>query len=389
MHESLVVFAKEVLDNFRDRRTLMSALVFGPLLGPLVFAGMVTLMLQLNLSDLDKPLELAVAGQEHAPNLVQFLRQHNVDVQEAPGDPEAAIEAGELAIVLVIPESYPEDFRAGWPASLQLVADHSNNRSAKTIGRARRLLEGYRSQIAGQRLALRGVSPLAVQPLLIEDWDVSSAAARGLLVLGSITYFLIIAVLIGGLYLAIDTTAGERERSSLESLLTLPVARSKLVLGKLSATSFYMLLSLCLALIAFVFTIPMIPLDRLGMVSNFSPLVALKILLVMLPFIVFGATLLTIVATFTKSYKEAQSYLSALMLVPSLPIIIASLYTLQPELRMMLVPSLSQHLLVTELMKGVPLDPLFVTVSMLSTLALGVLLGWLAILRYQRESILG
>jgi len=125
------------------------------------------------------------------------------------------------------------------------------------------------------------------------------------------------------------------------------------------------------------------------MASNFGLPVAARIFLVMLPFALVGAAGMTAVASFTKSYKEAQTYLQVLMLVPTLPIIVAALFTLKPTLSLMLVPSLSQHLVITGLMKADPLSMVFVVVSFASTLGIGLLLLGLAARLYRREGILG
>ena len=190
------------------------------------------------------------------------------------------------------------------------------------------------------------------------------------------------------MYLAIDTTAGERERGSLEPLLTLPVKRSTLMLGKLLATCFFMSASLALALAAFASVLGFIPLQQLGMSVDFGPKQALIAFIVTVPFALIGASLMTVVASFTKSFKEAQSWMTLTMLVPTLPIIAAAVMNMKPSLEWMLVPSLSQHLLILDLVKGEPLQLAYVAVSMGSSIALGVLLSLIAMRFYQRESLL-
>jgi sodium transport system permease protein len=386
---ALTVLVKEVRDNFRDRRTLASALVFGPLFGPLFFAFMVSVMVTRTAEDLDVALELPIVGAEHAPNLVRFLEEQNVRPQPAPDDPQAAVRERKHDVVLVIPPEFEERFAAGEPAAVQLVGDSADSGAARHVARARTLLAAYAQRLAQLRVLARGVDPAVLSPVVIEDLDVATPTGRSVLVLGMMTYFILFAVLIGGLYLAADTTAGERDRGSLEPLLALPVGRGALVAGKLGATCSYMLASLALTLTAFTFALRFVPLERLDMVANFSPGIALRVLLVMAPFVLFGAALLTVVACFTRSYKEAQTYLSLVLVVPTLPIAVASLYGLRPVAWMMLVPSLSQHLLITELIKGEPVRAGFALTSVASTLGLGLALAWLAARLYRRETILG
>ncbi len=384
-----VVFAKEFIDNFRDRRTLMSALFFGPLFGPLLFAVITGVMVEKTVSDIEKPLELAIAGTEHAPNLVDWLTANNVDVKPPPVDPEQAVRSGALDVVLVIPALYPEQMRDGTPARLELYADQSNSSAAKNFGRARSLLDSYGSRLGSLRLAARGLSPQVVQPVLVESIDVSTPTGRSVLVLGMTSYFILFAILMGGMYLATDTTAGERERGSLEPLLTLPVGRGELIVGKLAATCAYMVLSLALTLAAFAVSLKFVPLEDFGMTANFGPGVAATVFVLMLPFVLLGGALLTVVASFTRSYKEAQTYLSLVMLIPTLPIVFAAVSALKPSLQLMTVPSLAQHLLITDLIKGEALRIDYALVATGSTLLAGLLLAALAAWLYHRERILG
>ncbi len=111
--------------------------------------------------------------------------------------------------------------------------------------------------------------------------------------------------------------------------------------------------------------------------------------LLLAPFILLGASLMTLVASFTKSYKEAQTWLSALLLAPTLPILVVSILQLRPRFEFMFVPSLSQHLLLVDMVKNEPLEPLHVAISVTSTLIFGVLLTWLCAKLYRREGLLG
>jgi sodium transport system permease protein len=386
---ALVVLAKEVQDNLRDRRTVVSALLFGPLFGPLFFALMVSVMVTRTVNQLDEALELPIVGVERAPNLVRFLEAQNVTVPPPPEDARAAVRERRYDVVVVIPPEFAERFTRGDPAPVQIVADSSDGRAEKHAARARALLAAYGQRLAQLRVLARGLSPTLMTPIPIEELDVATPTARSVLVLGMMTYFILFAVLVGGMYLAADTTAGERDRGSLEPLLALPVTRSALVVGKLGATCIYMLTSLAITLTASMVCLRFVPLDQLDMVANFGPWVALRAFLVMAPFVLFGGALLMVVASFTRSYKEAQTYLSLVLVVPTLPIAVASLYALKPAAWMMLVPSLSQHLLITELIKGEPVQPPFVLLSVASTLSLGLALAWLAARLYRREAILG
>jgi len=200
---------------------------------------------------------------------------------------------------------------------------------------------------------------------------------------------IIFTVFVGGMYLAIDATSGERERGSLEPLLSLPVTRGQLILGKIMATCVFMAASLMLSLLSFYVVLEFMPLQQLGMTPNFGLPVVAAAFFLLLPFVLLGASLMTLVASFTKSYKEAQTWLSVVLIAPTLPILVVSILTLRPKLEFMFVPSLSQHLILVDMVKNEPLNGLHIAISVCSTLVFGAILTWICARLYQREGLLG
>lgn len=392
MRTTLTVFRKEVLDNVRDRRTLLSALIMGPLFGPLIFVFMINLSIERAVTDVERSLDVPVIGAEHAPNLARYLESHNLRLVGGPADRDAAIAAvqdGEHDLVVVIGDDIGERLRQSLPAKIEVVSDRANQTAERDARRVRGAIDQYNMHLAALRLATRGVSPLVMRPINVDEVDVSTPSGRSGLLLGMMSYFFIFALLMGGMYLAIDSTAGERERGSLEPLLTLPVTRGRLILGKIFATCLFMLLSLALSLVAFWAALPFMPLEELGMTPNFGPAVVAKAFLLLAPFVLLGASLMTLVASFTKSYREAQTWLSVLMLAPTLPILVVSILQLRPGTLFMFVPSLSQHLLLVDMVKNEPPAPLHVAISVSSTLAIGIVLTWVCARLYRREGLLG
>jgi sodium transport system permease protein len=386
------VFFKEITENFRDRRTLLTALLMGPLFGPILFAFVINLSLKQSLSNEDEPLDLPVIGQEHAPKLIDYLQSSNINVKDGPANREAAIDAvtnGEHDVVLVIPESFGADLAEMVPATVEVITDQANTQAERETRRATRALQDYNRELAVMRLSLRGVSPQIMRPLNIDEVDVSTPTGRSAMLLGMLSYFFIFALLTGGMNLAIDATAGERERGSLEPLLCLPVKRDHLIYGKIFAACLFMSLSLVLSLTSFYFVLKFVPLEDLGMTPNFGPDVVLKGWLLLVPFALVGAALMTLVASFTKSFKEAQTWVSVVLLAPTLPILIVSILMVRPSTALMFIPSLSQHLLLVGLIKNEPLNSLHVLVSVVGTLAVGVLLTWICARLYRREGLLG
>jgi sodium transport system permease protein len=392
MRAVLTVFVKEFRENLRERRTLLSALILGPLLGPLLLAGGLTLRLERGVGESDRPLQLVVAHAERAPNLLTFLREHGVTVTRVDYDEVAArtaVRSGQAQQVLAVDADFAGRLAAGMPAPLELYADASDLTGSGESARVRALIGQYSALVGRLRLAARGVDPLIAAPIAVQDIDVSTPATRSVLILGTLSYLVLLTMLMGGMYLAIDATAGERERGSLESLLTVPVPREQLIYGKILATCAYMTLSLILTVTAFAIVLRFTGLERFGMSVNFASGVAVEVILLTLPLVPLGAALMTLVAAYTRSYREAQTYLALLLLVPTVPLAFAGLLGLRPHLGLMAVPSLSQHFLITSLLRAEPLPASWVALSVGVTLAIAALLIAAAGGLYRREALLG
>jgi len=386
------VMQKELRESLRDRRTLLNSLLIGPIIAPLFFILILKLALARSVSNEDEAAPVTVVNAVAAPNFVQQLRERGLEVslrEGAEDDIRRWITEHNELVVLRIPPAFGERFSEGKPAAVQLYADGSNSEAGKHLGRLRQAIAGYSSLVGSLRLQARGISPMVGQPVVIDDIDVSTPSARATLMLGMLSYVILLATLMGGLHVAIDATAGERERGSLESLLTLPVVREHLIYGKIAATTVMMLVSLALVATSVAFSLKALPLETFGMTANFGPSVVWRVFLAVAPFALVAASILTVVASFTRTYKEAQSWLGLVLIVPTVPIAIASVLDIAPRATLMLVPSLSQHLLIQGLMRGEPLPVAWALLATVSCLVLGLALAWLAGRLYRREAILG
>ena len=286
------VFRKEFRENLRDRRTVSAALIFGPLFGPLLFAAALQLTIHRGDSSADRPVKLAVMHAERAPNLLDFLRQYSVTVEPVSFDDAGARRAvtdRRYSIVLSVSGDFGARLAGGDPATVSLYTDASDDSNGRDVARVRAILAQYDSTLARMRVILRGVDPLVLSPIIVENIDVSTPASRAVLLLGTFSYLVVVTMLMGGMYLAIDATAGERERGSLEPLLTVPVRREYLIYGKILTACAYMTLSLVLTIMVFSVVLEPVDLARFGMTLNLGPLVAFKIILCCLPLVPLGA----------------------------------------------------------------------------------------------------
>ncbi len=381
------VFLKEVRENMRDKRTMFSTFVLGTLMGPVLFAGLIGLMISIMLERGEKPLELPVVGAEHAPNLVAWLKNHGVKIEDAPADPEATIRRRDKDVVLRIPAEFGQQWREGRAATVELIVDRSQQKAEQTVGRAERLLAEYIGQTASLRLVMRGISPEVVQPMLIADVDQSTPQSRGGMLLSMLPYLLILTVFAGGNYLATDATAGERERQSLEPLLINPVSRGQIMGGKLMATFAFAVVSLAISLVAFSLTAKLLPVEKIGMVVKMGPIECALLVLVVAPLGLIGAGLLTSVSAFAKGFREAQTYNTLLIILPAIPSMLMALNPVKPADWMYTVPLLSHQLLIEQTVRGESLVAWQVAASISATLAIGVVIALIAARLYHREHL--
>ena len=383
----LTVFRKEALENLRDRRTVLNSLLWGPLFGPLLFVILIGVILNKATDRAEKPLALPVVGAEHAANFVAFLKQNDIVVETAPADPEQAVRDQDEELVLRIPENFGERWREGRPAPVELIYDDSRQFTGASVRRLTRVIEAYSGMHAALRLTARGVNPEISRPVALIERDQASAQSRAGALLAFLPYMLILGAFLGGMYLAIDTTAGERERQSLEALLINPVPRSQILAGKLLATTVFALAALAISLIGFVLFLRFIPTGSLGFQIGLSGGTALLAMLAIAPVALLAATSQTLVAAFSKSFREAQTWLSMLMILPALPSLVMAVNPIKPVAWMYATPLLSQHVIISQIVRGETVLPWQFAMSIGSTLLLGLLLAWLAVRVYHRERL--
>lgn len=382
------VMIKEIIDNLRDRQTVFYALLFGPVLLPLLLGGSIILSLKQLSIDFDEVQSLAVVNAEDAPNLMEFLYSNNIDIETAPENPEKAVRDGDVPLVLKVMPGFNDAIRAAKPAPITLLINEGDKTSAKRSRRIKTLLQGYERTINALRLQHRGINPDIFNSLEITTEDTSLDGAGGQLLASLLPFLLIISMVMGGFYLAIDTTAGERERQSLEPLLGLPLKRQSLVLGKFGATMCFVGLSGILTSLSVFVLFQFFPTDIIGGGLNFDAATITKAFLVASPLVAFISAVLITVSAFTRSSKEAQTYLGVLMAIPMAPFFILQFISIRSELFTMPVPMLSQYQLLERIVLADETPALFVILSVLGTLFCAALLLALAIKLYSRDRIL-
>jgi sodium transport system permease protein len=380
------VFKKELLDGTRDRRS-MTSLVFSAVIVPILFGVMFTVTAERRRSA--DEITLPVAGAEHAPAFVEWLTQQTgVTIVPAPADAERAVRDRDEDVILIIEEDFAGHMARATPAPIKLVSDGTREGSRPKVNRVRTLVASYSSLTGGLRLMARGVAPSLATAVRIEEVEVSSAQQRLATQLNILPLLLVVAALTGGMQIAIDSTAGERERASLEPLLLNPVPRGALASGKWLAASCFGCGAVVFSMLLTVNVLRRVPWHDLGIRFRVSDAELMSLLGLILPLALLLSALVLFASTFARSFKEAQSYLGMLMLVPMLPGIVAAMYPLSNRPWLAPVPIVGQYALAADVLGGKPPSVAFYVLAGLSALLCAAGLVALTARLLRRESII-
>lgn len=380
------VLRKELRDISRDRRTLALALLLGPLLYPVLMIGIGKLAESRAKTQLDQVLDVPTIGIERAPNLVAFLATQGIKATAAPADLDAAIASQEVDVGLRIDANYAKDWREGRPALVEVVQDSTRRNTDIPSARVRAALSAYRDQVGALRLLARGIDPSVTRALNVGSRDLATEdAKRGLMLSAILPYLLILMSFLGGAYLIMDATAGERERQSLEPLLATPARRGAIVSGKIAAACVLGLTSLLLTLLAFKLSAQMAGGTAKMMDVRFAAIG--RMLLILLPMLFIGTTLLTYLSAAAKSMKEAQSHMTWLMLLPMLPTIALAVNPIKTQSWQFAVPFLAQNQLLLKVIRGEAITAQVWTIYLAAGFGVAALLWFAAVRRYHQERL--
>ena len=364
MNNAFVVFRKELLDALRDRRTLMMVLLSSVAIGPIVLVALSALV-----GGIEKRAEertLLAVGIEHAPTLRNYLERQTYRVDAAPPDYEAQLVAQKLGDpVLVIGRDFEAELAAGQPPLVELVSSSANQRAGASVGRLTRLLRGFSNEQATLRLALRGVAPAAMEVVDVQERDLANPQSRAARFTVMLPFFVLMAVLYGALNAALDTTAGERERGSLEPLLMTPASRVALVLGKWGAVAAVGMMIAVLSCLSFLPAQWLLRSETLAAMFQFGAREAGLFLLLLAPLAAALSAVMMAIAIRCKTFKEAQANNTVVVLgVSLLPMM--TLFNLGGESPWHLwVPALGQITLMNRVLKGEAVAALDVGIPLL------------------------
>jgi sodium transport system permease protein len=351
MRAALVVFAKELKDALRDRRTwlvvLISSLVAGPV-SLLLIAGIVS-----SAEESAARREVVIANAAKAPTLVNFLQRNGASVRDAPADYREELLSGRLQnAVVVIPDDFGRRLASGEPVRLEVIFDETAQRAQTAVRTTIALLQGFNREQGTQRLLARGVSPQVMQPLQIEEVNLAGSRARGAQLLFLVPWLALVGAVVGAISVAIDVTAGERERGSLEPLLLNPVSTASLVLGKWAVAASCSAAVVVLTLVGFTVSMQFVRSENLAALMQFGMPEILLFLVLLLPFSAMIASLNMLAATYGRSHKEAQTYASYITMIVNFVPIIPLFLTVRDEPWQLLVPALGQQTVLMRALRG-------------------------------------
>jgi sodium transport system permease protein len=380
------VFVKELRDAVRDRRSWVIALTLAMLAGPVVFVLMSNFVSGLEERVAER--EVVIAGGEHAPSLVGFLQRAGAKVVEAPADYLDRLRSGSLQNAVIRP---PADFERrlarGDTVEVEVVYDESHDKAQPVVRGAMRLVEGFNSELGAQRLLARGVSPQLLAPLRLEAVNLASTQARGAQLLFIVPWAALIVAVFGALSVAIDVTAGERERGSLEPLLANPVDATALVAGKWAVVMVYSTVIVLLTMLGFMVSMRFVANETLSALMQLQWREVGLFAAVLLPFAALMAALNMLAATFGRSFKEAQTYVSYIAMAAQFSALVPVFLTVRDAAWQLWVPSVAQLTVLMKVLRGEPLSAAHLLLPAAVCLAATVACLWLQARLLRRESI--
>ena len=357
-----IVYGEELRDSLRDRRTIISMIVVPVLVMPLLMFGMGTLMFKTMTKARQEIPRVMIIGGENSPKVLSALRAaKSLQIVPATADFTNQIVEKRVRAVVKLPPDFDAAIARGDKAEVDIYEYAGEIKSGFAAGNLNAFFQNLRDTTVRERLESRGVPVEVLKPFTIQRQNVAPPAkVAGSLLGGMLPYIIIILCMTGAMYPAIDLTAGEKERGTMETILCCPVGRTELVLGKflmvLTASVGTVVLSLLSMGATFQFAKRVLagsaPREVLQTVATIDIGGLAGVFLMLLPVAVMLSAALLMVGLFSKSFREAQSYCGPLMLVVIVPAIAGMLPGMELNASLAVVPLLNVSLVCKEMISG-------------------------------------
>lgn len=377
MYSILTVWRKELIDAIRDRRALKLAF-----LPPIYFVGMFTLgmffTINLQQDTKEELTTLPVVGADYVPELISWFKEHQIIIEEAPADAYGAVQAQTLEYALIIPKEAGAQQQEGKSIDVWLVYDASKQSVHPTLGKLRQLFYEWNSTQASMNILARGLSPQLASPVAWHESNVANEQKMGGLILAGVPLLLMMCAVMGSLGFAADMTAGERERRSLESLLINPITSMRLIWGKWLAAVLLSVAVVFLCLFLMSIALHFIPFNELGLRVDVTLWAYVKIFFSLIPVTFIAAGLQLSLGILSRSFKDAQTYMGFLVLLPMVPFFIM---TMNPDWYApwhLWVPLLGQQAVLKDLLLGELIPSIAILAFWVSSIPITLAALWLA-----------
>lgn len=398
----LTIWKKELKDTIRDRRTLVAMILMPMFLMPAMTIGMFKFMDKIMKDQEKQTVKIVLSGENNSPQLAEMIKsREKLEVVSIDKDAKEAVKNEEIDGAVFIPEDFQEKINNQESADVNLIIKSTNTKSANVTNILSIVMAEFDNQVLQKRFSEQNIDPKILSKVSVTPLDVATEKETGGFVLGFlIPMFIVMWSIVGGQYTAIDVSAGEKERKTLESLLLTSVKRRDIVFGKFLAVSSVALVSVIIAIGSFyaalIYAGGFGPMDTTGSGAagsvpvNFSiePQAVLLLLAVSVFLILMFSAIILSISIFAKSFKEAQNYIGPSYLVVILPVVLVnSIPGFEPTLWYFAIPAVNATLLFKEVLMGTyDFGHIFLTMG--SLVVYSVIAIFLAVKIYSKEGVL-
>ena len=376
------LLTKELKEAFRDKRAMMMAMMMA-VMAPVMIFAMSKVMIK---EAVETPaIYLKISGADYAPKLINALNDENILLfSDVPSDKKVIWDDRNLA--LTIPDTFNKDMLNGNSIELYLSADYSEKSNISPVRRIKKTINNYARAIGYKRLLVRGIDVRLLQPIKVIEQDTSLPNSNAMIISMMLGLYLLMAAFMSGLPVAIDASAGERERNVLEMLLCQPVSTVKVVSAKLCCASLIACIGVLLTLSLTSFSVSFIDLTKIGASFSLDAFTISALLLLLLPICFFASALQLFVAFQSKNFKEAQSMVSMIIMLPAMVPMVMMFIDDKPKWLDWL-PISGQSLIMEDLFKGLPVSWELLGFTGLTTLSMTALLVLLMAKKLRSEKV--
>ena len=352
-----IIYRKELLDSLRDRRTLISMVLVPILMFPVMILGVGIIMGLVISKAVQKGSKVVIVGESFGESLASKIQEkEGVEVVEMENY-EIALRKKEIQTVLVIPKYFEESLARADSTELRILYDEAELRSQMAERKLREVILDYRDEVVSERMTSRGIEKNFLEPFVVTSVNLASKEKMGGMVMGLfLPYMVIILSLTGAMYPAVDMTAGEKERGTLETLMVSSASRKEMVLGKFTMVFTASVITALLSLLSLFATFALGSSLTISILEDFpfsiQPLGFVTVFFMMIPLSAFFSSLLMMISIFAKSSKEANSYIHPLVFIIVLPAMVSFLPGVELNSLMAMIPIVNTSLVLKEVLMG-------------------------------------